>query len=280
MVARRFRPRIGVTGPDRGGRIAWWFTALALCRVGATPVHITPSAPVDPWTLHGLVVGGGADVTEPLGSGEPTAKAPPPSRVRWPRRLFDLLLSPLFLLFRVLFAKRQHGRDPARDALELSLLAHAEAEDIPVLGICRGAQLMNLAAGGTLMHDLHALYEERPQLYTVLPRREVEVSAGSRLREVVGRSRMLVNSLHMHAVKEPGANIRVVAMEPSGVPQAIEHRLRRFWLGVQWHPEYLPQQPPHQSIFRALRDEAERAKVEGELARSAARGPAGLLGRA
>jgi putative glutamine amidotransferase len=257
--------------------MAWWFTALALRRVGARAIHITPSSPVDPESLHGLVVGGGADVTEPLGSGTPTQAAPPRSRMRWPRRVFDLFLSPLFLLFRVLLAKREHGLDPARDALELSLLAPAETRDLPVLGICRGAQLMNLAAGGTLMHDLGALYEERPQLYTVLPRREVEIDERSRLREVVGRSRMLVNSLHMHAVKQPGENIRVVAKEPSGVPQAIEHDVRRFWLGVQWHPEYLPQQAPHQNIFRALRDEAERAKVEGEMAASAARGGAGLL---
>jgi putative glutamine amidotransferase len=277
MAARQVRPRIGVTGPDKGGLMAWWFTAWALRRVGAQPVHITPSSPLDPSTLDGLVVGGGADVTEPLGS-PPTPKAPPPSRVRWPRRLFDLLLSPLFLLFRLLAAKRRHGKDAARDALELSLLAYAETRDMPVLGICRGAQLMNLAAGGTLMHDLDTLYEERPQLYTVLPRREVEVSADSRLRGVVGRSRMLVNSLHMHAVKEPGKNIRVVAREPSGVPQAIEHTERPFWLGVQWHPEYLPQQEPHHNIFRALGAAAERAKVgHGQTTASAARRDASLV---
>jgi putative glutamine amidotransferase len=277
MVARRATPRIGVTGPDKGGLMAWWFTAWALRRVGARPVHITPRSPLDPSTLDGLVVGGGADVTEPLGS-VLTDPAPPTSRVRWPRRVFDLLLSPLFLLFRLLFARRRHGKDAARDALELSLLAYAETRDMPVLGICRGAQLMNVAAGGTLMRDLDTLYDERPQLYTVLPRREVLVSADSRLRDVVGRSHMLVNSLHMHAVKEPGKNIRVVAREPSGVPQAIEHMERPFWLGVQWHPEYLPQQQPHQNIFRALGDAAERAKVgETRAMSSAARREAGLV---
>jgi putative glutamine amidotransferase len=257
MSTRRARPVIGVTGPDRGGMPAWLFTRLALYRAGARAIRITPSTAMDPEKLDGLVVGGGADVTEPLGS-PATPKGPPPSRVRWPRRLLDLLLSPLVLMFRVLAAKREHGVDPGRDRLELALLAHAEQRNLPVLGICRGAQLMNVAAGGSLMRDVHTLYEERPQLYTVLPRREVEISPNSCLLSVVGRPTLLVNSLHLHAVKEPGKDMRVVAREPSGVPQAIEHATRRFWLGVQWHPEYLPQQPSHQRIFHALCSAARR----------------------
>jgi YebC/PmpR family DNA-binding regulatory protein len=85
-----------------------------------------------------------------------------------------------------------------------------------------------------------------------LPRREVNVAPQSRLAAIVGRSNLLVNSMHFHAVKEPAASVSVVAREPSGVPQAIEHSTRNFWLGVQWHPEYLPQQRPHQRIFHAL----------------------------
>ena len=120
---------------------------------------------------------------------------------------------------------------------------------------------MNAAEGGTLQRDLSTLYTERPDLYTVLPRREVQVLPGSLLESIVGRSDLLVNSLHFHAVHEPAPGMCIVAREPSGVPQAVEHTERRFWLGVQWHPEYLPQQKSHQRIFSALADAAREVSV-------------------
>jgi len=251
MGTRLTRPLIGVTGPDRGGWPAWIFARWALYRAGARAVRITPSRSIAWEKLGGVVIGGGADVSEPLGDAAPEPP-PPPSRVRWPRRIIDLLLAPLVLLVRLIGAVKHHGVDPARDGLELRLLEYARERDLPVLGICRGSQLMNLAEGGTLLRDVNTLYDERPQLYTVLPRREVCVASDSRLHEIVGRGELLVNSLHFHAVREPGRGMRIVAREPSGVPQAIEHTGRRFWLGVQWHPEYLPQHESHQRIFAAL----------------------------
>lgn len=248
------RPRIAVTGPRRGGWPAWIFTRFALYRAGARAVRVTPGRTLDPASFRGIVIGGGADVSEPLEEGDqPT---PPHSRVRWPRRLLDLLFAPLVLLVRLLFSTRRHGIDPARDALELKLLDYAREQRLPVLGICRGAQLMTLAEGGTLLRDVNTLYDERPELYTVLPRREVQVDVDSRLHAIVGRTELLVNSLHFHAVSEPARGMKIVAREPSGVPQAIEHTERPFWVGVQWHPEYLPQQESHQRIFCALADAA------------------------
>jgi putative glutamine amidotransferase len=219
--------------------------------VGAKAIRITTSRAVDFSTLSGVVIGGGADVSEPVVN-TPDEIAPPVSRVRWPRRVLDLLLAPLVLLVRWIAATKRHGVDPARDTLELKLLEYARERDLPVLGICRGSQLMNLAEGGSLLRDVNTLYDERPQLYTVLPRREVSVLAGSVLHGIVGRRSLLVNSLHFHAVGEPARGMRIVACEPSGVPQAVENSARRYWLGVQWHPEYLPQQESHQKIFAAL----------------------------
>jgi len=252
------RPRVGVTGPNKGGWPAWIFTRWALHRVGARAVRITTSRTVDYHELRGLVIGGGADVTESV-IDTPDETVPPESRVRWPRRLLDLLLAPLVLLVRLIAATKRHGVDPGRDAMELKLLEYAREHDLPVLGICRGSQLMNLAEGGTLLRDVNTLYDERPQLYTVLPRREVAVAEESTLHRIVGRTSLLVNSLHFHAVREPARGMRIVAREPSGVPQAIENSSRRFWLGVQWHPEYLPQQESHQKIFAALADAARDA---------------------
>lgn len=258
----RTRPLIGVTGPNRGGFPAWIFARWAIYRVGGRALRLTPAVAADEQRmarligrLQGLVIGGGADVSEPLSESD-KEPVPPLSRVRWPRRVLDLLLAPLVLLVRLLFSTRRHGVDRARDAMELRLLEHARKHDLPVLGICRGAQLMTLAEGGTLMRDVNTMYDERPDLYTVLPRREVAVTNDSRLHRIVGRTDLLVNSLHFHAVREPARGMRIVAREPSGVPQAIEHSARRFWLGVQWHPEYLPQQKSHQQIFAALADAA------------------------
>jgi putative glutamine amidotransferase len=85
-----------------------------------------------------------------------------------------------------------------------------------------------------------------------LPRREVEIDAGTHLAEVLGCTRILVNSLHFHAVSEAGEGLRIVARAGRGAAQAIEHPARPFWIGVQWHPEYLPQQRVHQQLFQAL----------------------------
>jgi putative glutamine amidotransferase len=272
----RDRPVIGVTGPVRGGLMAWLFTRLALWRAGARARRVTSARHVDPATLDGLIIGGGADVTEPVSAGEPDDEPPPPEHVRWPRRVLDLLLAPLVLCVRWLGAVRHHGIDQARDVLEARLIEHAERHGLPVLGICRGAQLMNLVAGGTLLRDVNSLYEERPRLYTVLPRREVEVAADSRLFHTVGRANLLVNSMHYHAVDTPGPGLRVVAREPSGVPQAIERSARPFWVGVQWHPEYLPQQQAHQQLFAELTREARRVRVAR--ARAQAHAEEGITG--
>ena len=260
MSERLARPLIGVTGPKRGGWPAWVFTRWALQRAGARALRITTVSHVDYAQLAGLVIGGGADVSEPLADMPSEPTPPSSSRVRWPRRVLDLLFAPLVLIVRFVAATKRHGVDPARDALELSLLDYAREHELPVLGICRGSQLMNLAEGGTLIRDVNTLYDERPHLYTVLPRREVTVAPDSALFRIVERAELLVNSLHFHAVREPGRNMRIVAREPSGVPQAIEHTQRKFWLGVQWHPEYLPQQESHQRIFRALTLAAESAR--------------------
>lgn len=257
--------------------MAWLFTWFALWRVGARARRVTSARQVDPARLHGLVIGGGADVTDPFGTAEPD-DTPPPEHVRWPRRVIDLLLAPLVLCVRWLGAVRHHGIDQARDVLEAGLIEHAERHGLPVLGICRGAQLMNLVAGGTLLRDVNSLYEERPRLYTVLPRREVEVAADSHLFTIVGRASLLVNSLHYHAVDAPGPGLRVVAREPSGVPQAIERSARPFWIGVQWHPEYLPQQQAHQQLFAELTREAQRVRMARARDKAEARFEDGITG--
>ena len=261
------RPVIAVTGPDRGGFPSWLFTSWALRRAGAKPVRIRPGGK-PPAHFDGLVIGGGADVA-PVRYGALPVRRPPAARFRrsrtLPRLVLDYALAPFIQLLRRIFglSRTSGGPDPARDALELQLIARAERARLPVLGICRGAQLLNIHAGGTLHQDLSGFYTERPDRWTVFPRKAVAIEPRSRLEKTLGRARCEVNSLHRQAVDALGADLAVVARDERGVVQGIEHSSRRFWIGVQWHPEYLPQAPEQRRLFVGLVDAAR--KVGGHL---------------
>ncbi len=126
----------------------------------------------------------------------------------------------------------------ARDALEMGLLKEALEKDVPVLAICRGMQLFNVAAGGTLNqhigeHSVHQRYD----LEKKLPVHTVNVEPGSRLGEIVGAGAVAVNSRHHQAVENVGAGLTVSARAEDGVIEGIELPGKRFAVAVQWHPE-------------------------------------------
>jgi putative glutamine amidotransferase len=226
---------------------------------GGRAVHITPRRPRSLDGLHGLVIGGGADVDPNLYGQDPTPIVPdakPPDE-SWPRYLLDLILFPLTWLLRKLSGKfgRHGGGDPARDALETRLLAAALDRGLPVLGICRGQQLLNVHFGGSLHQDLRSFYVEDPETRTILPRKRVITEPGTRLAAVLGPETR-VNALHRQGVDTLGNGIRVAARDRNGIVQAIEHAAPPLVLGVQWHPEYLPQVPSQRAIFEELVDEA------------------------
>lgn len=272
------RPLIGVTGPDEGGAAAWWLTRFALWRAGGRARRITPRRTHSGDTqealgglggLDGLVLGGGADVDPALyGRESPSmAEALRPegsNRRKRLRRWIGRLVAVLTLGLRKLVARKRSApsRDPARDTLELRLLRQAVATGKPVLGICRGAQLLNVHFGGTLHRDLEGFYEETPQVWTVRPRKRVEIEPGTLLAHVLGTQCCRVNSLHRQAVEQPAGALRVSAREPNGVVQAVEHPDRPFLVGVQWHPEYLPQVRRQLRLFERLVEAARPREVQ------------------
>lgn len=271
MNAHR-RPVIGVTGPDRGGLAAWFAAALAVWWAGGRPRRITPRRDASEQDLDGLIIGGGADVSPEL-YGEPAQAAPQQAVTRssrhWTRRVATALLFPIFYLIRRLLSLgRMFGSgynisgDTGRDALESRLIEEADKKRLPMLGICRGAQLINVQRGGGLHRDLKDFYVETPQLTTVLPHKAISVDSNSRLAAVLERTRCRVNSLHRQAIKDTGNGIEIVAREETGVVQAIEDPERPFLIGVQWHPEYLPQRPEQRRIFKSLVDCARRARAD------------------
>jgi putative glutamine amidotransferase len=257
---------IGVTGPDKGGLAAWWFTRLAVWRAGGRAIRITPRCPRDIGLLDGLIIGGGADVDPTLygeESNDPLESLKEEERTfrRW---LLSLLLFPLIYLVRRLLSTMANppGGDPDRDALESMLIREALQRGLPVLGICRGAQLLNVIAGGSLHRDLADFYVETPQLTTVWPAKHIEIEPDSRLARILGCTRCRVNSLHSQAVNDLAQGMRIVAREPNGVVQGIEHCQLPFAIGVQWHPEYLPQRRDQQGLFLALVRQAREQPAE------------------
>lgn len=252
------RPLIGVSGPDAGGAAAWVATRWAVYRAGGRAVRLTPVAPDSEEPLNGLILGGGADIEPSLygATGEPRPKVTRRDQ-SLARNLFALVFFPLLLVVRrTLSVARAPAEDPGRDQLEYALLESALARDLPVLGVCRGAQLLNVYCGGTLHADLAQFYVEVPELRTLLPRKPVRLEPDSCLAAITGRTELRVNAMHRQAVDRLGDDIRIAGAEPNGVVQAIEHAGRRFVIGVQWHPEYLPQEAAQRAIFRALVDAA------------------------
>lgn len=226
------RPRIGVTCASSPG--VHYQQALEAC--GADVVALAPGTPEtaaaqnDPGAagLHGILFTGGVDIA--------------------PRHYGVQAVHPTTEV------------DPARDAAELPLAAAALRAAIPVLGICRGIQLLNVAAGGTLWQDLPSecpsdivhmeAAQDRDRTRLLHP---VTVAAGTRLAGIVGATELAVNSIHHQAVREPASGLAVAARAPDGVVEALEGTGPGFLLLVQWHPEDLwGLAPRHEALFRAF----------------------------
>ena len=226
MPSRRRRPAIGVTGPDRRGWALRGFTHFAIRRASGRPVAITPTRGPDRERLAGLVVAGGADVNPALYGQENVAA----------RRL-----------------------DPVRDELEADLLRWAVQAGRPVLAICRGMQLLNVALGGTLHQEARKEYpgfKPTTGLYRQATlRRPVHVIKRGWVADLLGTGRKvhLVNSLHHQAIAEVAPDLEVVAVDEQGMVQAVEVvRKDVFTVGLQWHPELMPHSKVQMSFFRAL----------------------------
>jgi putative glutamine amidotransferase len=139
--------------------------------------------------------------------------------------------------------------EPGLDAFELALARAADERGLPILGICRGAQALNVARGGTLHQHLPGHRQTEPATATT---HTVHVEPSSRLAAVAGPGRLRVNSFHHQAVDVLGHGLRVVARSADGIVEAVEAPGPRLVLGVQWHAEGLTAQPRHRALFEQL----------------------------
>ena len=131
---------------------------------------------------------------------------------------------------------------PERDTYEIILLEESKKRNIPILGICRGFQLINVAAGGTLYQDLSLIpgniLKHNQVSNPTLKTHKVEIKENSFISSIFGKETM-VNSFHHQVINKVANDFIVVAKASDGVVEAIEHKTYKFLVAVQWHPEML-----------------------------------------
>jgi len=155
---------------------------------------------------------------------------------------------------------------PDRDAMDFTLLHHADQFSLPVLGICFGAQSLNVFRGGTLVQDIPSavfspLFHDDHGEPEKPARHAVRLSEGSVLARLAGSEVVEVNSFHHQSVGLVGANLRTVATAPDGVVEGIEEVSGRFVVGVQWHPERVFREDAFATaLFTAFIEEAGKSK--------------------
>src|SRR3954464_6195054 len=150
--------------------------------------------------------------------------------------------------------------EPEVDLFELGLVRAARRRGLPVLAICRGMQVLNVARGGTLVQHVPDLSEEvshRQMIAASQPSHPVTLAADSKLARIAGCERLDVNSFHHQAIDRLGAGLEPVAWADDGVIEAVEASGNAFMLGVQWHAECLTERPEQARLFMSLVDAAE-----------------------
>jgi len=200
----------------------------AIEAAGGVPVVLPPLAPSDVpalvGRLDGVLLSGGPDLAPAVYDAQPHAELGP--------------------------------TEPALDAFEYAVVREALRLELPILGICRGAQALNVARGGTLHQHLPDVVGDavvhRQSEDGRRPTHVVDVLPGSRLARLLGTTRLAVNSFHHQAVDRLGTGLRVCARAPDGTIEAIEDPAQLFVLGVQWHAETLVDGPVHRPLFDEL----------------------------
>ncbi len=212
------KPIVAVTGPQKGAAGPRLCVALGIRWAGGMPVQIRPEDDITT-DYQAVVVTGGHDIDPVLYAAEPEVE---------PRY------------------------DAQRDQFESDVIDDALARDLPMLGICRGAQLMNVRLGGTLVQDLNAHRQHTSKRRTPLPLKSLIIEHDSRYLSYMGAGVRRINSLHNQAIDRLGKGLNVAGRDLDDIVQAVEDRSARFRLGVQWHPEFLLYMPVQRQLFRRL----------------------------
>lgn len=222
----RSRPLIGVTTSDRSSRTLWVFSYLAVTMAGGRVKEIKPGVDLHTANCDGFLITGGSDIDPALYNHENTSS---------------------------------YGLDKARDAMECALVRHAVEHGKPVFGICRGAQMINVAHNGTLHQNARDVYEgfspHSNMMRKIYARRRVYLEQASLVAKAFGGDMTpKVNSLHHQSIGDLGQGLRVTARDSLGMVQSVEAGIRHnhYILGVQWHPELILYRPSSRRLFRGF----------------------------
>ncbi len=219
----KIKPIVVITHSDHQSWIQLFFIKLAIYLAGGSPILISPTDKNPPKIFDALVLYGGVDI-------HPT---------RYHKQ-----------------AKLNYDYDQPRDAMELSYLGIANKKNCAVLGICRGAQLMNIYHGGNLHIDISKAYEKAMYPTNLLGyiffRKKISISDNSLLKKIIGKDNIKINSLHRQCIDSIGHSLSATAFEDNGVIQSIEDNNKLFYLGVQFHPEFLLYRKRIRCIFNTL----------------------------
>lgn len=217
------KPTIGITKPDRKDRLAYLAICMAVKLAGGVPLKIEPSSDYESHDIQGLILGGGKDVFP---------------------ELYKEASDP------------EYQYDHDRDQMEIHWARKALDGNIPTLGICRGAQLMNIVCGGTLHKSVREAYEDAKYpdglLHHMFYRKKAFIIENTLLHTILGRKSLSVNSIHKQAIAVLGENLVINAQEINTVVQGMAHKKHPFFLGIQFHPEFLIHRKMFRDIFSAL----------------------------
>ncbi len=218
MIGEFQRPRVAVTH-DESYEVGAYLQAIEAA--GGEPIAVTPASGASARDFDAIVISGGVDVDPAL------------------------------------YGQAQHEEteepDRARDRLELEMLREALRLNLPLLAICRGLQLFNVAEGGTL-HQ-HVDGHRQPSGDKAQSHHSIQVDPTSCLAQLLGVTEVRVNSRHHQAVDAVGAHLSISARAEDGTIEGLEHKGRDFAVAVQWHPENM-----------AMTDAVQRRLFEGLIA--------------
>jgi len=174
------------------------------------------------------------------------------------------------------YAEPRHEKtkmlDPDRDRTDTALLDHALATHKPVLAICYGCQILNVHQGGTLVQDITSekpgtVAHGKTDLAANISKGDLEheaaLAAGSHLEKLAGGTNVTINSSHHQSIDRPGEKLRVTARGPDGIIEGVELQSPEDWVvGVQWHPERMPEDAFAKRLFADFVGAARKAKLE------------------
>ncbi len=224
---------IGYTSRDGLLSVLHTLTAVSIYIAGGKPLRLCPKNPRYDQTIDGIIIGGGTDLYPVKYKMDP---------------------------------KPDYIYDHPRDEMEFRWMEIADAENIPVLGICRGAQLMNVHRGGALHMDILKIHEKADYptglIANIFFRKNVTIAEKSIMFNIFKTQTMSVNSIHKQAIDRLGDGLIISAKEKNGIAQAVEDPDRLFFMGVQFHPEAMIHKKQFRNLFRYFVEAAQLNKKE------------------